>query len=954
MLTPHHEETVTVAGQQVIVGPPQDTCGADLESGVSVRVIAAGGWTSAPTPPPPPVAVSDRALHWVKLTDPTSWRGAPAGTDVRIILPDSERTVTLQERLRISGVPFRALRYWAEDETVTTNQHLELSANPRPCALTDRFSTDVAALVGPSAAAARDAFDMIWQATAPLPSEPPVHVPTGDLVPPPWVSLLSHPTFNPAQAQVVPRLLAHDRHVLVVAPTGAGKTEIGMVAALQTVLGQQRKAAWLVPQRSLTDELDTELARWREAGLRVERLSGEYAVDVQRVRDADVWVATTEKFEALCRAGSVRQALAEVGCLVVDEIHLLGDASRGPVLEALLARVRGEASGVRIVGLSATVANAEDIAGWLGAEMVRVAWRPTRLTWQLPMITATSDWKAASATRARLAAALTRQVSTDRGSVLVFCGSKHNVRATALAIAADRGARIDGIDPADLDRVHQVCEQVGIGLHYKDWPHKRDAERRFRARDLDVLVATTTVAAGVNLPARAVVVRDTQVGLDDISVATVQQMFGRAGRVGAGETEGDAFLICDETERPAWQQRLVDGYTVLSQILATLPDHLLAEAVQGRISTLREAEAWWEQTLAFHQGDRSSEVIADAVTFLVAGGYLTSSEHPSGDADLTPTELGSLTARLMVPTFTGVELREALADQPVPTDPEQAEEQLLDLLAVTIPELAEAPIAEELRPAVARVLQAAGRLDRLGTTRAYVRGGLGSQAPFSPGDLAKAALKLCAHNPTAMRRPGRAVAGIPTAAMYPIWELAPRYLGWLAGQGYLASIHPWIAVVAADLSRRIRWRAASPPRGAGRLLWMCEQMATPLFASADTPVLFATARKRGVGNPDWTTSARPSGCRLDPADYTTLLRDRATGTSVDPFASGAKVTAPPGAVITTWTGTNHAAQRSTGDPLEIPYPDVDTNGHASGIAIFTRRGDMLANGWLEPYQYCAV
>jgi helicase len=606
---------------------------------------------------------------------------------------------------------------------------------------------------------------------------------------------------------------------------------------------------------------------------------------------------------------------------------------------------------VRIVGLSATVANADEIADWLGAQMVRVTWRPTRLTWQLPMIAATSDWKAATAARARLAAALTRQVTDDSGSVLVFCGSKHNVRATALAIAGTRGARVDGIDPADLDRIHAVCDEVGIGLHYKDWPHKRDAERRFRARELDVLVATTTVAAGVNLPARAVIVRDTQVGLDHISVATVQQMFGRAGRVGAGETDGYAYLICDETERPAWQQRLVAGYTVISQILATLPDHLLAEAVQGRISTLREAEAWWEQTLAHHQGDRDTKVVTDAVDFLSAGGYVTIQPHPSGDADITPAELGILTARLMVPTFTGVELRADLAELPVPADPDQAENLLLDLLAVTIPELAEAPIADELRPAVARVLQAGGRLDRLGTIRTYVRGGLGSQAPFAPGDLAKAALKLCIHSPAAMRRPGRAVAGIPTAAMYPIWELAPRYLGWLAGQGYFAAVHPWIAVVAADLSRRIRWRAAAPSRGAGRLLWMCEQMATPLHATTDTATLFATATARGVASPDWAATARPSGCRLEAGEYATLLRDRTTGSTIDEQPDGVKVTAPPGALIVIWAGKSTSACRSAGDPTQLRYPDGDPT-HARGLAVFTRRGDSIATGWLDTYQSC--
>jgi ATP-dependent DNA helicase len=120
-------------------------------------------------------------------------------------------------------------------------------------------------------------------------------------------------------------------------------------------------------------------------------LSGEYVTDIPRLREADLWVATTEKFEAICRASSLRTALAEVACLVVDEIHLLGDPTRGPLLEALLARVRGEDSPVRIVGLSATVANAEHIAEWLGARLVHTLWRPSRVTWQLPMIPASSD-----------------------------------------------------------------------------------------------------------------------------------------------------------------------------------------------------------------------------------------------------------------------------------------------------------------------------------------------------------------------------------------------------------------------------------------------------------------------------------------------------------------------------------------------------------------------------------
>jgi hypothetical protein len=320
-LTPARELSFTAGDRQVVVGPPDHHCSADLRTAVNVRVIATGGFP-VPRAPAPPRAVSDRALHWVKLTDPKVWRGAPSHADVRVLLPDRPDTVSLRERLAGSGVPFRAVRHWVEDEAVTTRAGLDLVAHARPCGLVAGFPSDPPTLVGPSAAAARDAFDLAWEANAPLPAEP-AYIPAEQLVPEQWVPLLAHATFNPAQAQVVPHLLEAQGHVLVVAPTGAGKTGIGMVAALHTVLKQGRKAAWLVPQRSLTDELDRELQAWRDAGLRVERLSGEYAVDLQRVRDADVWVATTEKFEALCRAGSVQQALAEVGCLIVDEIHLL-------------------------------------------------------------------------------------------------------------------------------------------------------------------------------------------------------------------------------------------------------------------------------------------------------------------------------------------------------------------------------------------------------------------------------------------------------------------------------------------------------------------------------------------------------------------------------------------------------------------------------------------------------
>ncbi|WP_370072951.1 hypothetical protein [Streptacidiphilus sp. MAP5-3] len=183
--------------------------------------------------------------------------------------------------------------------------------------------------------------------------------------------------------------------------------------------------------------------------------------------------------------------------------------------------------------------------------------------------------------------------------------------------------------------------------------------------------------------------RDTQIGMRDIDVATVQQMFGRAGRLGAGESVGWAFMIVDESERSHWQRKLVGGYTVASQISSSLPDQVLAEVVQGRVGSLAEAERWWRSTLAHHQGNISAGQLRQAVSFLVGAGYLARSEEvDSGLATLKAAELGLLTARVMVSAHIGYQLRSALADRPVPTDADEAEETLIELLSTVVPKLA--------------------------------------------------------------------------------------------------------------------------------------------------------------------------------------------------------------------------------------------------------------------------
>ncbi|MFD7645648.1 DEAD/DEAH box helicase [Kitasatospora sp. NPDC059795] len=896
---------------------------------------------------PLPAEQETRALWWGKVTDP-AWSVPEAALrvadDVRVIVPAGERFDALRETLSGLGARVRTAAHWVEDEAVTTLS--DLGTPVELAAWTGGAATPAA---GPAAYAARDAFAAQWDALDELPvGDSEAFTPIEDLVPEGWKALLPHSSFNPVQAAAVPAVTGGDEHVMVVAPTGAGKTAIGMVAAL-AAHQRGRKAAWLVPQRSLTDELDRDLAAWRRAGLRVVRLTGEAAVDADLIRQADLWVATTEKFEAICRAGSLRSALAEVGCLVVDEIHLLGDPTRGPVLEALLARVREDAARVRIVGLSATVANADQLADWLGARLVRSPWRPTRLTWQLPTMPPeadAADWASRNNARTRRTVDLARHHTQDGGSVLVFCGSKRSVRTTALALAHDRGVHTTGADADDSDLVERLCTKAGVRLHYRDWPHKRDAEQAFRSREADVLVATSTVAAGVNLPARAVIVRDTQIGMSRIEVSMVQQMFGRAGRIGAGEREGHAYLLTAPSERHHWQARLAAGYTVTSRIRDRLPDHLLAEAVQLRIHTIADAERWWEGTFAFHQGHHPFDPLHDAADFLTDTGYLIRTPDPDGGDDrIEATELGRLTSRFMVDADLASTLADATAHLPVPTDPDAAEDLLITTLATRLPTLEQAPFTDRAKAELYNVLRTLSQPD------ADQNEDDENEWQPAAGDLARAVLLLVAHAPRAFRGRPAYIRGIPADSMTPVLDDAQRYLAWLGAQGPLTTVHPWIATVAADLAGRIRWRTLAPTRGAGRLLWICEQMATPAHTQQLVPDMWKAARARGIDSPDWPGTTPPSTCRLSSAEYSTLLANRTTGTEITLHIDHAHVRVPRSATVITWNGATTEQHPSTGTAVDVPYPvprPDDPSAGRTGTAVFTR-GDRITAGWGAAY-----
>lgn len=179
----------------------------------------------------------------------------------------------------------------------------------------------------------------------------------------------------PPQEEALPIAVRGDSLVAAV-PTASGKSMIGFVPILKTVLEKRRKALYIVPLKALASEKRDDLDGFRRLGIRTVALTGDPERD-DDVRDADVVVATSEKADSMIRHGN--PWLEGLGVLVADEVHMINDPGRGPTLEIAMTKLIRRNRGLQVIALSATISNAEDLAYWLEAKLVRSDWRPTKL-----------------------------------------------------------------------------------------------------------------------------------------------------------------------------------------------------------------------------------------------------------------------------------------------------------------------------------------------------------------------------------------------------------------------------------------------------------------------------------------------------------------------------------------------------------------------------------------------
>ena len=386
-------------------------------------------------------------------------------------------------------------------------------------------------------------------------------------------------TLNGLQLQAVNDYgVLGGKSLLVAAPTSSGKTFLGEMAAAKAML-EGEKVAYLAPYRAIVTEKSDEFEALYQRGLgfRICRASGEWRDHSWNIRRGrfDMAVFTYETFLSLILAEPA--LLDRLGLIIIDEAHFIADPSRGIVVELILTAIkRARSRGVdpQVLCLSAVVGDTNGFEDWFEASLLRTDERPVPLTEGVLSSTGAYRYRTASGeegttqlvsrvdgdgTRAKdFIVPIARELGGQQGEkILIFRNQRGSAAGCARYVAEGAGLRSDPQYASSLPtlggstRTEQLrgALSAGAAFHTSDLSREEKAvvEAAFKKMESGVQVvgATTTIAAGVNLPANTVVIAETEfLGQTkrDFTVAEYKNMAGRAGRLGQ-TTEGRSVLL---------------------------------------------------------------------------------------------------------------------------------------------------------------------------------------------------------------------------------------------------------------------------------------------------------------------------------------------------------------------------------------------------------------------------
>lgn len=486
----------------------------------------------------------------------------------------------------------------------------------------------------------------------------------------------------PPQAKAISYALA-GKNLMLAIPTASGKSLVAYLAALKHVLERGGKVLYIVPLRALASEKYDDLKRFEKLGVKVDMSSGDLDSPDPQLDNFDIIVATSEKADSLLRHQS--NWLSHITLVIADEVHLIHDPGRGPTLEITLTKFRKFNPDLQIIALSATIKNSKEVADWLNAEHVSSTWRPTPLkegVYLDGVVNFIDNTKRKIPTGKDPVWALVKDSILEGGQCLIFVNTRKSTETLATKFAplmkevmaekqleGDEKIIEDQGEPTSIGKRLSACVRKGIAFHNAGLSNeqRRFVESNFKKGNIKCIVATPTLAAGINLPARRVIIRDVDRyeggGKVAIPVLEIKQMCGRAGRP-RYDPYGEAILLAKDEEGMRFlmdNYLLNDSEDIYSKLGSepVLRAHILATFATGTASSRDSLMDFMNSTFFAHQTTMVGlEQASDNVLeFLEKEGMLKTE-----DKRVQPTFFGRRVSDLYIDPLTAVKLRDALKE----------------------------------------------------------------------------------------------------------------------------------------------------------------------------------------------------------------------------------------------------------------------------------------------------
>ncbi len=500
----------------------------------------------------------------------------------------------------------------------------------------------------------------------------------------------------PPQEEAIRAGALEGRNLVLASPTASGKTLVAELCALKHILEKNGKIVYLTPLRALASEKYEEFKKYTSIRkpngkrVRVGISTGDYDGSDPWLERNDIIITTNEKADSLLRHKA--KWVNEISLTVADEVHLLNDGDRGPTLEVVLARLMQINPDMQVLALSATIRNVKEIAEWLDAEYVTTEWRPVLLkegvVLQEEIQFRDGDARRIEKKSRDSAINLALDTLQSGGQALVFAGTRRRSVALAKKAAVELERLLS--KPAkralkrDADRILSAGERTrisdslaelvkrGAAFHHAGLGsgHRKIIEDSFRKGRVKVLAATPTLAFGVNLPARTVVIQEYRryepgYGYYPISVLEYKQMAGRAGRPKYDKV-GEAIITArtgDEADYLMESYVLAKPERIWSRLAVerVLRSHVLATIAADFAKTEHGIYDFFGRTFYTYQYDVRAikSVIAKILKYL----YDEEMIDVTGE-NIQATRFGKRVSELYIDPVSAVMIREALRREP--------------------------------------------------------------------------------------------------------------------------------------------------------------------------------------------------------------------------------------------------------------------------------------------------